>query len=110
MTIPLTVRHIRFAMLCLVVALLMPFTASAEVNTRSCTVREVITGGMYVYLRCDEKGADVWLATVAREFKTGEPITFLDVPPVNNFYSKQLDRIFPEVIFTDFLPPQPAGK
>jgi len=94
----------------LLVLLLSPVALFAEEGTRSCSVKEVVKGGMYVYLRCEEKGADIWLATVARTFRDGEQITFVDAPPMTNFYSKQLDRIFPEVIFTDILPPGAKGK
>lgn len=65
---------------------------------------------MYVYLRCQEKGSDIWLAGVARGFKIDEEISFVDAPPMTNFYSKQLDRTFPEVIFTDILPPGKQQK
>lgn len=84
-------------------ALLLPLTGRAELAPRSCTVKEVVKGGMYVYIRCQEKGADIWLASVARSFKDDEVISFVDAPPMTNFYSKQLDRLFPEVIFTDIL-------
>lgn len=94
----------------LLALLLSPLAVLAEEGTRSCSVKEVIKGGMYVYLRCEEKGADIWLASVARTFRADEVITFVDAPPMTNFYSKQLDRTFPEVIFTDILPPGAKGK
>jgi hypothetical protein len=91
--------------------LLAPLTSfGAEGDPRSCTVKEVIKGGMYVYIRCQEKGADIWLASVARTFKDDEVISFVDAPPMTNFYSKQLNRLFPEVIFTDIIPPGAGGK
>jgi hypothetical protein len=77
----------------------------AEEGNRSCSVKEVLKGGMYVYLRCQEKDQDIWLATVDRVFKLGEVVTFVNAPPMTDFYSKFLDRTFPEVIFTDLLPP-----
>jgi len=58
---------------------------------------------MYVYIRCQEGGAEVWLATVDRAFKVEEVIFFQDVPPMTDFYSKFLDRTFPAVILTDIL-------
>jgi hypothetical protein len=75
-----------------------------KVETRSCYVQEILKGGMYVYLRCKEKDKDIWLATVARDFKQDELVVFVNAPPMTDFYSKFLDRIFPEVIFTDLLP------
>lgn len=94
----------------LLALLLSPLAASATDGTRSCSIKEVIKGGMYVYLRCEEQGNDIWLASVARSFREGEVITFVDAPPMTDFYSKQLDRTFPAVIFTDILPPGDKGK
>jgi hypothetical protein len=82
----------------------------AETKSRSCIIMEQQKGGMYVYLRCDESGKDIWLATVAREFKPNEKIDFVDAPPITDFYSKFLNRVFPEVIFTDLLPPDKKQK
>lgn len=102
------------ALRCLLLAaalLLSMITASiAAEKFRSCTVKEVLKGGIYVYLRCQENEQDIWLATVAREFKTDEVISFVNAPPMTNFYSKYLNRTFPEVIFTDLLPPQAKKK
>lgn len=109
MQISLAIR--RYSPVFMLLALLLfPAAASAADGTRSCTIREVIKGGMYVYLRCEEKGVDIWLASVARTFRDGEEITFVDAPPMTDFYSKQLDRVFPEVIFTDILPPGAKEK
>ncbi len=97
--------------LLLVVLLLVPATFSAAGEApRSCTVKEVVKGGMYVYLRCQENDKEIWLATVARSFKTDEVISFINAPPMINFYSKQLNRTVPEVIFTDLLPPGGVKK
>lgn len=102
------------ALRCLLLAaalLLSMVTASiAAEKFRSCTVKEVLKGGIYVYLRCQENEQDIWLATVAREFKTDEVISFVNAPPMTDFYSKYLNRTFPEVIFTDLLPPQAKKK
>lgn len=85
----------------LLLLVLVPLPAVAAIGTRSCTVKEVLKGGMYVYIRCQEGSADVWLATVDRPFKPGEEILFLDVPPMTDFYSKFLNRTFPELILTE---------
>lgn len=100
----------RYSLLVTAFLLSAAVSAGAEANIRSCTVKEVLKGGIYVYIRCAERDKDIWLATVSREFKPDELISFVDVPPMNNFYSKFLDRIFPEVIFTDLLPPGVVGK
>jgi len=85
--------------------LLSPSMSYSAEGIRTCSVKEVLKGGMYVYFRCQEQEKDIWLATVAREFKHNETVSFVDAPPMTDFYSKFLDRTFPEVIFTDLLPP-----
>jgi len=82
----------------------------AEEGNRSCSVKEVLKGGIYVYLRCQENDKDIWLATVAREFKIDEVVTFVNAPPMTDFYSKFLNRTFSEVILTDILPPEGKKK
>ncbi len=100
-----------FTSLTLLISFVFAVSASAaDDGIRSCSVKEVLKGGIYVYLRCQEKEKDIWLATVAREFKTDEVVSFVNAPPMNDFYSKYLDRIFPEVIFTDLLPPEVKKK
>jgi hypothetical protein len=99
---------------CLIFSALIFFSAPsfslAGEPPRSCSVKEVLKGGIYVYLRCQEKDKEIWLATVAREFKIDEVISFVNAPPMTDFYSKFLNRTFPEVIFTDLLPPEPKKK
>lgn len=94
--------------LVLLLLFLVPQISFAAATVRTCLVKEVLKGGIYVYLRCRENDKDVWLATVARDFKNDESVSFVDAPPMTDFYSKHLNRTFPEVIFTDLLPP--GGK
>lgn len=87
-----------------------PSQASAVAEPRSCTVKEVLKGGMYVYVRCQEKDKEIWLASVSMSFKIDQIISFVDAPPMTDFYSKFLNRTFPEVILTDILPPETKIK
>jgi hypothetical protein len=98
-----TVQLARCLLAIAMLLLVMPMSAVAEIGTRNCVVKEVLKGGMYVYIRCQEGNAEVWLATVDRSFKVDETIFFMDVPPMIDFYSKFLDRTFPAVILTDIL-------
>jgi hypothetical protein len=87
-----------------------PLSSRAAEPPRSCIVKEILKGGIYVYLRCQEKDKEIWLATVAAEFKPDQTIYFVDAPPMTEFYSKFLNRTFQEVIFTDILPTEPKKK
>jgi len=112
MEIPMNYQSVFFRNLLLAAALFL-FSVSpslAAEENRSCTVKEVLKGGMYVYLRCQEKDKEIWLASVAREFKVDEVITFVNAPPMTDFQSKFLDRTFPELILTDILPPEVKKK
>lgn len=97
-----SIRFLRrlLAPLLILTALASPLPAK---ESRSCIVKEVLKGGMYVYLRCQEGSSEIWLATVAQTFKADEVIAFVDAPPMIDFYSKQLNRTFPAVILTDIL-------
>ena len=112
MEIPMNYQPVFFRNL-LITSILFLFSASfsmaAEAN-RSCTVKEVLKGGMYVYLRCQEQDKEIWLASVERAFKVDEVITFVNAPPMTDFQSKSLNRTFPELILTDILPPEPKKK
>jgi len=101
--------------ICLILSSLIIFSApslsrAAGEPPRSCTAKEVLKGGMYVYIRCQEKDKEIWLATVAMEFKVDQVISFVDAPPMTDFYSKFLNRTFPEVILTDIIPPETKKK
>lgn len=100
---------------CLIFSATIIFSApslsfAGETPPRSCVVKEVLKGGMYVYVRCLEKDKEIWLATVAMDFKVDQVISFADAPPMTDFYSKFLNRTFPEVILTDILPPEVKKK
>jgi hypothetical protein len=99
---------------CFIFSVLINFSSSSQSfageTSRSCVVKEVLKGGMYVYIRCLEKDKEVWLATVAMEFKVDQVISFADAPPMIDFYSKHLNRMFPEVILTDIVPPEVKKK
>jgi len=101
--------------ICLILSSLIIFSApslslAAGEPPRTCSIKEVLKGGIYVYIRCQEKDKEIWLATVAMEFKTDQVISFVDAPPMTDFYSKHLNRTFPEVILTDIIPPEPKKK
>ena len=99
-----------FSSLVILSAPLFSRAAGEPPTPRSCTVKEVLKGGMYVYIRCQEKDKEIWLATVAMEFKVDQVVSFVDAPPMTDFYSKFLDRTFPEVILTDIIPPEAKKK
>lgn len=87
----------------LVVMLLLPTTVAVvsgkEPVIRSCVVAETLDAAGYIYIRCKERGTDIWVATMRTSLRNGEQIAFVDTPPMMNFTSKELKRTFPQVMF-----------
>jgi hypothetical protein len=78
-----------------------PTTAADPLPIRTCTVKEVLKGGMYVYLRCRAGDQEVWLATVDTPFTVDEELRYIDAPPMTDFHSKFLGRTFPSLVLTE---------
>lgn len=68
-------------------------------NLHTCTVRDVLTSGSYIYIRCQEGSRQIWLATIPTRLAIGEQISYVESPPMINFHAKELKRTFPEVHF-----------
>lgn len=85
----------------LIAAAAISSTAYAEGPTvyRSCVVQEHFDNGGYTYLRCRERGSDIWLAVMQTTLSRGETVTFPDAPPMINFSSKSMKRTFDKIIF-----------
>lgn len=73
--------------------------AGTPVIYRSCVVQEHFDNGGYTYLRCRERGSDMWLAVMQTAVSRGETVTFPDAPPMINFSSKSMNRTFDKIIF-----------
>jgi len=90
----------------------------------SFTVKEFMPAGGYVYILGDQDGELQWFAVADQEVNEGEVFYFADPLVMKDFYSKELDRPFEEIVFlskvskntTDLVTPsnrimnKPSGK
>ena len=63
------------------------------------TVKEILPAGSYMYLRVDEAGKEEWIAVVKVPVAVGQKYSYADAAPMKQFFSKELNRTFPEVLF-----------
>jgi len=63
-------------------------------------VASTMNSAGYTYVEVDEKGKKLWVAVIETKVKTGDEVEFPDSPPMENFYSKTLNRTFEKIIFS----------
>ncbi|MFT7464752.1 MAG: hypothetical protein ACI9EF_003111 [Pseudohongiellaceae bacterium] len=73
---------------------------SQDDGTLSGTVVETMDSGGYTYVMIRSHGKDVWVAGPAVTLAIGDMVTFDASMLMANYYSKTLERTFPEVYFT----------
>ena len=69
-------------------------------------VLESMDASGYTYINVATDSGEKWIAVNQSVIEVGEEITFMDGMVMQNFFSKSLDRTFPEIIFSPGL----AGK
>jgi len=77
-------------------------TAEPTDPVRTATIQEMQIAGSYVYLRVDESGEEVWLATTPGFIKGisyGDVVEFQAEVEMQEFHSKGLDRTFESIWF-----------
>ena len=66
-------------------------------------VLETMDASGYTYLNVQTEAGDIWVAVNQSTVEVGEEVAFLDGMVMQNFFSKTLDRTFPEIIFSSGL-------
>jgi len=66
-------------------------------------VLETMDSGGYTYLNVKTDAGEKWVAVNQTPVKVGEDVTYIDGMVMQNFFSKSLNRTFPEVIFSSGL-------
>jgi len=66
-------------------------------------VLETMDAAGYTYLRVATDAGEIWVAVNQTGVKVGEDVTFMDGMVMQNFFSKTLDRTFPEIVFSSGL-------
>jgi hypothetical protein len=62
-------------------------------------VVETMNAAGYTYVQVEENGQKIWVAVMETKVKTGDIVEFPDSPPMINFQSKSLNRVFDKIIF-----------
>lgn len=64
------------------------------------TVAELLPAGGYTYLRVEpERGEPRWVVTLRRGLEPGARVEVDNIGSRHDFYSRRLDRSFPELVF-----------
>jgi hypothetical protein len=71
------------------------------------TVTEVLQAKAYTYLNVDEEGDVYWIAVPKIDAFMGEEYYFSQQMEMNNFKSKDLDRVFESILFVQDISKEP---
>ncbi|KPJ99323.1 MAG: hypothetical protein AMJ60_05355, partial [Desulfobacterales bacterium SG8_35] len=63
-------------------------------------VLETMDAAGYTYLNVETDEGPKWVAVNQTAITVGEEVTYMDGMVMQNFFSKTLDRTFPEIIFS----------
>jgi hypothetical protein len=63
-------------------------------------VLEAMDASGYTYLNVETDAGTKWIAVNQTPVEVGEEVTFMDGMVMQNFFSKSLDRTFPEIVFS----------
>ncbi len=74
----------------------------------SFVVKESIPAASYLYLLGEQDGKETWFAISKRDLKIGDKFYYKDPLVMKDFYSKELNRPFDEVIFLMKIAKDPA--
>jgi len=71
---------------------------------QSVKVLETIDASDYTYLRVEGNGKEIWLAVDRTDLKVGDNFSFSNALVMKNFKSKELNRVFDEILFVSSAP------
>ena len=73
------------------------------------TIKEVLQTGTYTYLLVQETQEEYWMAVQKFNAEVGEKIYFIGAMEMNNFESKELNRVFDKIFFVDQISKTPIN-
>jgi len=83
--------------------------ATAPATPVTGKVLETMDASGYTYLNVETDAGTKWVAVNQTTVEVGEDVTFMDGMVMQNFFSKSLDRTFPEIVFSSGLVGQGAA-
>ena len=69
-------------------------------DSLSGTVVETFDSGGYTYLQLDNGQQKVWVAIAPAKVTVGQQLSLINGPVMKDFYSRSIDRTFPEIVFS----------
>ena len=84
-----------------------PGSAETKPGVHKVVVNEVINAGSYTYLNVSEKRKKIWLAVPGMQATKGDKISYSGGLEMINFFSKELNRTFPSVLFLESVNTEP---
>jgi len=72
-------------------------------------VMETMDAAGYTYIKVATDAGEKWVAVNQTAVEVGEEVTYIDGMVMQNFFSKSLDRTFPEIVFSGGLVGKGAG-
>ena len=73
--------------------------AQTAPNTHHVKVKEILQTSSYTYLFVSENSEKFWIAVRKLDAKVGDDVYYQQALPMKNFKSKELDRVFENVLF-----------
>lgn len=70
----------------------------AEETPHVGKVTETMNAGNYTYIKLDEDGEEVWLASSPMDVSVGERVEYIGGVPMKDFRSKSLERSFESIL------------
>lgn len=104
-----------------IIAILVAFTGCVKKNKvptaqtlanpamHEVKVEEVLQTSNYTYLKVSENNAEFWIAVGLQEAAPGEVYYYDQALEMNNFNSKELDRVFETVYFVQGMSKEPIA-
>jgi len=87
----------------------LPASPHAYESSLSGVIVETMDASRYTYLLLDTGPMKVWVAANPTAVKTGDRVEVAGVLPMENFYSRTLDRTFDRIYFASMIHPAGAG-
>jgi hypothetical protein len=84
-----------------------PGSGEAKTGVHKVVVNEVIHAGGYTYLNVSEKRKKMWLAVPGMQAVKGDKISYSGGLEMINFFSKELNKTFPSVLFLESVNSEP---
>ena len=76
-----------------------PAKRNLPAGVHGVEVIQVLNTTKYTYLRVSEDKSEYWMAIVREEIKSGDSVYYSQAYDMKDFYSRELDRTFPSVLF-----------